>query len=102
MPIRLFHHRCGVTAMAGRRLLLVASLFLGLAGVHAADKEAPAIRRNVDKKDWDVSGSHGAVAAGGAGAVNAGIILLKAGGNAADAAAATMLALSVTDDTNYC
>src|SRR5262249_47439501 len=39
---------------------------------------------------WKASGTHGAVAAGGEGAVDAGIATLKAGGNAADAAAATI------------
>ncbi len=46
---------------------------------------------------WMASGKGGAVAAGGSGAVEAGIQLLREGGNAADAATATLLALSVTD-----
>ena len=52
--------------------------------------------------NWKASGTHGAVAAGGQGAVDAGISVLKAGGNAADGAAATLLALSVTDSNSYC
>ena len=51
---------------------------------------------------WQGAGTHGAVAAGGAGAVQAGLTLLKSGGNATDAAAATILALSVTDDKSFC
>jgi len=46
---------------------------------------------------WKAHGRGGAVAAGGADAVAAGIELLKSGGNAADAAAAMLLALAVTD-----
>jgi len=46
---------------------------------------------------WHDSGKGGAVAAGGGQAVAAGISMLEAGGNAADAAAATLLALSITD-----
>lgn len=46
---------------------------------------------------WKASGKGGAVAAGGADAVAAGIRLLADDGNAADAAAATLLALTVTD-----
>ena len=46
---------------------------------------------------WRAVSKTGVVAAGGAGAVAAGIEILDAGGNAADAAAATILALNVTD-----
>jgi gamma-glutamyltranspeptidase/glutathione hydrolase len=42
------------------------------------------------------------VAAGGRDAVQAGIDVLNRGGNAADAAAATILALSVTDSRSFC
>src|SRR5262245_40300558 len=51
---------------------------------------------------WKASGTQGAVAAGGEGAVEAGVATLKKGGNAADAAAATLLALSVTDSNLFC
>ena len=46
---------------------------------------------------WKGSGAGGAVAAGKAESVAAGIRILKQGGNAADAAVATLLALAVTD-----
>src|SRR5262249_32016158 len=52
--------------------------------------------------DWKGSGKNGAVAAGGQEAVDAGIAILKSGGNAVDAAAATILALSVTDSNSFC
>lgn len=50
---------------------------------------------------WNTSGKGGAVAAGGKRAVAAGISILEKGGNAADAAAATLLALSITDYGNF-
>ncbi len=46
---------------------------------------------------WKATSKIGVVAAGGMKAVEAGIQILEAGGNAADAAAATILALNVTD-----
>src|SRR5262245_25957578 len=51
---------------------------------------------------WKASGKNGAVAAGGQEAVDAGIEILKAGGNAADAAAATTLVMTVTDAQLVC
>ena len=42
---------------------------------------------------WQASGTHGAVAAGGKEAADAGLTILKAGGNAADAAVATLMDL---------
>lgn len=51
---------------------------------------------------WHAAGKNGAVAAGGRPAVAAGMAMLKKGGNAVDAAAATLLALGVTDSRSYC
>jgi len=50
-----------------------------------------------DVVTWKASGKGGAVAAGKMKSVDAGIEILNQGGNAADAAAATLLALAVTD-----
>ena len=52
---------------------------------------------SLDEIGWRDSGRGGGVAAGHAASVAAGIEILENGGNAADAAAATLLALSVTD-----
>jgi gamma-glutamyltranspeptidase / glutathione hydrolase len=51
---------------------------------------------------WQAEGRRGAVVAGGPEAVDAGMAILRADGNAADAAAATLLALSVTDAHEFC
>jgi gamma-glutamyltranspeptidase/glutathione hydrolase len=51
---------------------------------------------------WQASGPSGAVSAGGFAAVEAGLEVLKAGGNATDAAVAVILALSVTDSSAFC
>ena len=50
-----------------------------------------------DEITWHAQGKGGAIAAGGKEATAAGLSILKQGGNAADAATATLLALSVTD-----
>jgi gamma-glutamyltranspeptidase/glutathione hydrolase len=52
--------------------------------------------------DWQASGRDGAVVAGGRDAAAAGVKLLADGGNAIDAAVATILALSVTDSSSFC
>lgn len=52
--------------------------------------------------DWKAVSSTGVVAAGGAPAVAAGIGVLDRGGNAADAAVATILALTITDHGECC
>lgn len=51
---------------------------------------------------WKASGKQGAIAAGGQEAVDAGMTILQGGGNAIDAAVATILAMSVTDSTLFC
>ena len=53
--------------------------------------------QNSKKIEWKATSKIGVVAAGGMKAVEAGIQILEADGNAADAAAATILALNVTD-----
>lgn len=53
--------------------------------------------RDFTEIGWQAFGRGGGVAAGGREAVEAGIELLSQGGNAVDAAAATLLALAVTD-----
>ena len=50
---------------------------------------------------WHAAGKGGVIAGGGKQAVAAGLSILKQGGNAADAASATLLALSITDYGYY-
>ena len=51
---------------------------------------------------WQASGCTGRSPRGGPEAVEAGLAVLRDGGNAADAAVATILALSVTDANQFC
>jgi len=53
--------------------------------------------QEMDSRGWHAVSETGVVAAGAAEATAAGIALLEQGGNAADAAVATILALNVTD-----
>src|SRR4051794_28994661 len=99
-------HRAAAAAGPGAvdaRLAIVQAGAHGIGGPPPAGP-APAQRRQATPAPgtWQASGTHGAVAAGGQGAVDAGIAIVKAGGNAIDGAAATILALSVTDNTLFC
>lgn len=53
--------------------------------------------RAADDGGWSAEGKRGAVAAGAAKSVDVGLAALEQGGNAADAAASTLLALAITD-----
>jgi len=76
-----------------RKLLLLGLLLSATLSLYRVSEAA--------EMSWRASGKGGAVAAGGKDAVAAGISILKQGGNAADAAAATLLALSITDYGSY-
>ena len=52
---------------------------------------------DIQQIGWNATSKEGVVAAGSAEAVAAGITILAEGGNAADAAVSTILALTVTD-----
>ena len=95
--------------MTLRTMILVLPLGLSLGSFEATAQEGAARTEPASKAaaalartDWRAAGKDGAVAAGGLGAVEAGLDILKAGGNAADSAAATIFALSVTDSRSFC
>lgn len=76
-----------------------------IAGASSAQEDRPKPTKppvGPDAARWEASGSRGAVVAGGAEAVAAGIAMLKQGGNAVDAAVATILAQTVTDANAFC
>lgn len=97
--------RCAPIAVRGL-VLIAAAIPAGARGQEPtargeAARPRPAVAAPA-YKDWWGDGRRGAVAAGGRGAAQAGVEILKRGGNAADAAAATILALSVTDSRSFC
>jgi gamma-glutamyltranspeptidase/glutathione hydrolase len=90
-----------------RRLIVVvlalwSILVAGPAPAQEADGRTTAPATAASRTDWHAEGTQGAVSAGGRDAVAAGLEILKKGGNAADSAAATILALSVTDSRSFC
>jgi gamma-glutamyltranspeptidase/glutathione hydrolase len=87
---------------AGLTVLLLSCNLLGQEAAPNSAARRGGTARRAESGSWHATGTHGAVAAGGQAAVDAGIRILKDGGNAADGAAATILALSVTDATAFC
>lgn len=88
---------------SGLSLLLLIALATSLPAQTApAQRAKPTQPRGESVNQWNASGNKGVVVAGGAEAVDAGLAAFKAGGNAADAAATTILAQTVTDANQFC
>lgn len=90
--------RLSVRSAAAIALLLLTVAANAPGQVVLPPKDDPASKSD----SWSAVGKNGAVAAGGKPAVEAGLSILKKGGNAADAAVATLFALSITDSTLFC
>src|SRR5690348_11342830 len=90
-----------------RAVLRTGILVVFAAGVAMAQDQRPLRPRPTAPRGeisgrWQASGTQGAVVAGGPEAVGAGLAVLQDGGNAVDAAVATLLALTVTDANQFC
>jgi gamma-glutamyltranspeptidase/glutathione hydrolase len=86
-------NQIAIQMLQKKRFLLSIGLILVISTVKVKAEE---------KAFWHAEGKNGAVVAGGRAASEAGVEIMKSGGNAADAAAATLLALGVTDSRSYC
>jgi gamma-glutamyltranspeptidase/glutathione hydrolase len=71
-------------------------------GKPPGEPKTPAAEQKGKSTTWKGSGKNGAIAAGSKEAVDAGLAVLKGGGNAADAAAASILVLTVTESNIVC
>ena len=75
--------------------VVLLALVAGHSSAFGQSREVPGI-------GWHATGKQGAVCAGGAEAVAAGLATLKAGGNAIDGAVATIFAMTVTESDRTC
>jgi gamma-glutamyltranspeptidase/glutathione hydrolase len=82
------HHR------AGRLVSVIPWAIAALPGLLTAAQ--------AEELGWQAKGANGVVVAGRTGSADAGLAVLTQGGNAADAAAAAILALAVTDHNEFC
>lgn len=89
-----------------RRSIILLAMLLTACGASAQAQtkrlQKPTKPRGEYVKQSSATGQNGVVTSGGAESVSAGMAMFKAGGNACDAAAATLLAQTVTDANNYC
>jgi gamma-glutamyltranspeptidase/glutathione hydrolase len=83
-------------------IVIVTLTSLALAQAPAEPRALPTRPAGSLVGQWQAAGTHGAVAAGGAEAVEAGLAMLREGGNAIDAAVTTILAQTVTDANQFC
>ena len=92
----------GLRASALWILTGVAVILGGSTSTPAQELARPTKPRDVPGVSWKAKGQHGAIAAGGAEAVAAGMEIFQAGGNAVDSGVATLLAQTITDASSYC